>query len=84
MSRERLKAALRLGNSPLRRRVVAALILIGAAMFFAFARGQGVQFWIELVINVIAAVAALVFLHLRWRRQERKAMTRGQMKDIFE
>ena len=84
MSRQRLKAALRLGNSPLRRRVVAALILFGAAAIIPFVRYQGGQVWFELLVNLIAAVAALVFLHLRWRRQERKAMTRGQMKDIFE
>jgi len=84
MIRQRLKSALRLGNSPMLRRILAALILLGAATIIPFVRYQGGHLWIELLVNVIAALGALAFLHFRWRGQERRAMTRGQMKDIFE
>lgn len=84
MTRQRMKQALRLGNSPALRRILAALILFGAATIIPFVRYQGGHLWFELLVNVIAALGALAFLHFRWRRQERRAMTRGQMKDIFE
>lgn len=78
-----LRSILQLGESPRVRRIVAAVILIGVAVATAFARSQGIQLWIELGANLIAAVAALVLLHFRWRSKERKTLTRGQLEDTF-
>lgn len=78
-----LRSILQLGQSPLVRRIIAAVILIGVAVATAFARGQGVQLWIELGANLTAAIAALVLLHFRWRSKERKSVTRGQLEDTF-
>lgn len=78
-----IRQSLQLGRSPLIRRIVAGIILIAASVSFAFARNQGQQFWFELGANLIAAMAALVFLHYRWRAKERRAMTPDKIRDVF-
>lgn len=65
------------------RRVVAAVLLVGAAVFMALLRAPNDQFWIELGINLFAAWAAFGFLHFRWRTRERREITPDRARDIF-
>lgn len=66
-----------------RRRFFAALIL------FAFAVGSALFWndwrldWIDMGTNLAFATAGLLFLHMRWRRREKQAMTPKKVRDIF-
>ncbi len=68
---------------PLRRRLLAALILTVFAIGSVLVWNGGEIVWSQLAINCAAAGAGLVFLHYRWRAQERRAMTPRKVKDIF-
>ncbi len=68
---------------PLLRRALAALILL------AFATGS-VLFWnrgafdtVQFAINLAVASAGMIWLHLRWRAKERRALTPSKAKEIF-
>ena len=70
-------------SRPILRRVIAAIILL------AFAVGS-VMFWnrgavdpIQLGINLGLATLGMVWLHLRWRKRERRELTPSKVKDIF-
>lgn len=72
-----------LGRTPLTRRIVAAVLLVGSALGLAVLRAEGDQFWIELGLNLLAAWAAFGFLHFRWRAREQREMTPAKAEDIF-
>ena len=68
---------------PILRRLLAALILL------AFAVGS-VLFWnrggidpVQLGLNLMLATLGMVWLHVRWRRRERRELTPSKVKDIF-
>lgn len=68
---------------PLLRRALAALILL------VFATGS-VLFWnggefdmVQFAINLAVATIGMVWLHLRWRARERRAMTPNKARNIF-
>lgn len=69
--------------SPLRRRLVAALLLVVFAIGSVLLWNDGRVDWSDLAINLFAAACGLLVLHYRWRRQERRAMTPRKLKDIF-
>ena len=75
------RAVLLLGTTPLVRRIVAALLLLGTALAVSLLRGPDP---VELVFNLLAALGAFVFLHYRWRRRETRALTPRRIKDTFE
>ncbi|MEM6585890.1 MAG: hypothetical protein AAF692_09060 [Pseudomonadota bacterium] len=70
-------------HRPFLRRALAALILLG------FATGS-VLFWnwggfdtVQFAINLAVATLGMVWLHIHWRAQERRALTPSKAKDIF-
>lgn len=65
------------------RRVVAAVLLVGAAVCMALVRASNDHLWIELGINLFFAWAAFGFLHFRWRARERREITPDRARDIF-
>jgi hypothetical protein len=77
------RAILHLGQTPLRRRIVAAAVLVGAAFLATWLRSEGDQYWIALGLNLLAAWAAFGFLHFRWRARELREMTPAKAEDIF-
>lgn len=77
------RTLLHLGQSPLKRRFVAAVLLMGTAAAVTWLRSSGGQFWIELGLNLLAAWAAFGFLHFRWRAREEREMTPDKVEDIF-
>ncbi|WP_379921116.1 hypothetical protein [Erythrobacter sp. R86502] len=77
------RTLMHLGRTPAIRRVVAAVLLAGCAAGLTWVRADPAQLWIELGINLLAAVIAFVFLHMRWRTRERRELTPKQAKDIF-
>lgn len=77
-----VRRVLNLGHTPLMRRLFAALILLCAAVGTALWRSGG-SLSFDLFANLVAALAALAFLHFRWRRKERRALTPSKVKDIF-
>ncbi|MEQ8411469.1 MAG: hypothetical protein RIC51_06175 [Erythrobacter sp.] len=77
------RTLLLLGRTPRARRIVAALLLIGAAMAATVLRSGGNPGWVDLAFNLVAAIAAFVFLHYRWRRRETRALTPRRIKDTF-
>ncbi|MFO6447582.1 hypothetical protein ACLBKU_10600 [Erythrobacter sp. NE805] len=72
-----------LGRKPLTRRLVAAVVLIGAAIVTALLRSKGSQLLFDLVANTVVAFGALVVLHVRWRSREKRAISPEQAQDIF-
>jgi hypothetical protein len=78
-----IRTLLHLGQTPLKRRMVAAVLLVGTALGVTWLRAAGEQFWIELAINLLTACAAFGFLHYRWRAREQREMTPAKAKDIF-
>ncbi|AOL23278.1 hypothetical protein Ga0102493_112262 [Erythrobacter litoralis] len=77
------RTLLLLGRTPLARRLVAALLLIGTAIAVSVLRTGGDPGGIDLAFNLLAALAALVFLHFRWRRREKRALTPRTIRDTF-
>jgi len=65
------------------RRILAGLILLGGAVGSAYLRADGAQFWIELAGGLFIAAAALVFLHYRWKSNEKRLPSAKKVKDIF-
>ena len=66
----------------LRRAVAAALLVssaIGPALFWASRAFDPLIFG----VNALAAVAGMVWLHIRWSAAERRALTPEKAKDIF-
>ncbi|MEM1197505.1 MAG: hypothetical protein AAGH57_15490 [Pseudomonadota bacterium] len=65
------------------RRALAAIALggfaIGSVLFWNAGEFDPVQF----AINAVVASVGFVWLHFRWRAQERRALTPGKVKDIF-
>jgi len=70
-------------RTALARRVFAAFILLIAAVGSVLLWNDGRIDWSDLSINLAAAFAGFVFLHYRWRTQERRAMTPRKVEDIF-
>jgi hypothetical protein len=46
-------------------------------------RAESEPRWLDLAFHLFAALAALVFLHFRWRRRERRALTPRRIRDTF-
>ena len=77
------RTILQLGRTPLMRRIIAAVLLIGTAIITTLLRAEGAQRWIDLVVNITVALIALVLLHLRWRARERNRLSPQKARDIF-
>lgn len=77
------RSLLLLGRTPLARRIVAAVLLLGTAVAVAALRAESEPRWLDLAFHLFAALAALVFLHFRWRRRERRALTPRRIRDTF-
>ena len=67
----------------IRRRVFAFVILIVFAIGSSLFWNDGEIKWLSMSVNLIAACAGMIFLHYRWRAQERRALSPGKLKDIF-
>lgn len=78
-----IRALLHLGRTPLVRRMLAAIILIGGALVATFARAEGQAGWFDMVINLVVALIALFLLHLRWRTREKREISPAKARDIF-
>jgi predicted signal transduction protein with EAL and GGDEF domain len=78
-----IRALLHLGRTPLVRRLLAAVILIGGALLATFARQSGQPGWFDLAINLVVALIALFILHLRWRTREKREISPAKARDIF-
>lgn len=72
-----------LGGTPLMRRIIAAMLLVGTTIVTALLRSGGTQRWVDLSVNIVVAVIALAFLHFRWRARERKMLSPDKARDIF-
>lgn len=77
------RTLLLLGRTPLIRRIVAALLLIGSAVAVAVLRSEGAASWVELAAHLGAALLAFIFLHYRWRARERRSLTPRKIRDTF-
>lgn len=77
------KALLHLGRTPIARRMVAAVILLGGAAAVTFARFGGRPDAIDLGSNLVVGLIALAVLHFRWRKRERQEVTPAKARDIF-
>lgn len=77
------RALLHLGQTPLKRRIVAAVLLLGAAAVATWLRAPSEYFWIELGLNLTIAWAAFGVLHFRWRAREERQITPDKAEDIF-
>ena len=77
------KWLLHLGQAPLTRRILAAVILLGGAVIVTLLHSAGEARLVDLAINGAAACFALGLLHLRWRARERREITPAKAKDIF-
>lgn len=77
------RTLLLLGRTPLVRRLVAALLLVGTAIAVTVLRSENGLDRINLAVNLVAALGALVFLHYRWRAREKRALTPRRIKDTF-
>jgi len=78
-----MRALMNLGQTPLRRRIIAAILLVGAALLTTWLRAESDQIWLECGLNLLAAWAAFGFLHFRWRAREQREMTPAKAEDIF-
>lgn len=74
---------LHLGQTPLMRRIVAAILLLGGVGIVTYLRAGGEVVRMELALNLASACAALAFLHVRWRKREQDQMTPAKAEDIF-
>lgn len=70
-------------SRPILRRALAALILLGFATGSVLFWNRGALNLLQFAINLAVAAGGLVWLHLRWRAQERRALTPGKARDIF-
>lgn len=70
-------------NRPILRRALAALILLGFASGSVLFWNRGAFDIVQFAINLTVATLGLVWLHIRWRAQERRALTPSKAKDIF-
>lgn len=77
------RTLLLLGRTPLVRRIVAAILLIGSAIAVAVLRGDGAASWVDLAANLTAALLAFIFLHYRWRAREQRSLTPRKIRDTF-
>lgn len=77
------RAVLLLGRTPLVRRIIAALVLLGTAVAVSVLRGGDTPDRLDLALNLAAALGAFVFLHYRWRARERRALTPRRIRDTF-
>lgn len=68
---------------PLMRRALAAMLLFGSATGSVVFWNGGAFDLVQFAINLFVAGAGLVWLHLRWRVRERRALTTGEVEDIF-
>lgn len=68
----------------IRRRILAAILLlifaIGAPLFW----NGGAVHMIQTATNIALAFAGMIFLHFRWRAREQAELTPNKAKDIFE
>lgn len=78
-----LRTILSLGKTPLIRRIIAGVILLTIAILSSLLRTDGAFLSIDLASNIAVALAALGLLHLRWRRQEKRALTAEKIEDTF-
>jgi len=76
-------AIVNLGRTPVMRRIIATVLLMGTAIATALLRSDGGQRWFDLSVNIIVAFIALALLHFRWRARERKKLTPEKARDIF-
>lgn len=67
----------------IRRRLLAFALLFAFAIGSAFFWNDGRLNWIDLGANLAAATLGFVFLHLRWRHRESRALTPKKVRDIF-
>jgi hypothetical protein len=65
------------------RRLFAAVMLYGFAVGSALFWNSGAIDRVILGANLVAATLGLGFLHWRWQRQERKAMSPKAIRDVF-
>lgn len=77
------RAIFSLGRKPLTRRLVAAILLLGAAVVTPALRSQSSQLLFDLITNTVLAIVALVILHFRWRSREKKTLSPKEAQDIF-
>jgi hypothetical protein len=68
---------------PILRRALAACVLIAAAIGSVLFWNDGRIDPTHMGANMIAAVIGFGYLHLRWRAQERRALTPRTIKDTF-
>ena len=66
-----------------RRRLVAALLLLGFATGSVFFWNGGNFDLTQFAINLTVAIIGFVLLHFRWREQERRELSPKKVKDIF-
>lgn len=67
----------------IRRRLFAFFVLFACAIGSALFWNDGTVNLIDMGANLLAAGAGMVFLHYRWRAQENRALSPGQVRDIF-
>lgn len=68
----------------IRRRIVAAITLLGFAVGSALFWNDGEVEWVTLGLNLATACAGFVYLHVRWRKLEDRALTPQKAQDVFE
>ncbi|MEO1731491.1 MAG: hypothetical protein AAFR64_12215 [Pseudomonadota bacterium] len=84
MFRQGIRRLLHLGKTPIMRRVIASIILMGAAIARPiWLASEGRAFWIDLVSGVFISAMALVLLHVRWRKKETNDMSEDTIRDTF-
>ena len=84
MFRQKIRRLLHLGKTPFMRRLIAGLILMGAAIARpVWQASEGRAFWIDLVTGVFISAIALVLLHVRWRKKEAHDMSEDTIRDTF-
>lgn len=67
----------------IKRRIFAAIALIGFAIGSAFYRSGGETEWFSIASHLAGALLGFVFLHYRWRAREKRLLTPDKAKDIF-
>ena len=78
-----IRRAVMLGRSAITRRVLATVILLGGAVGGSYWREDWSWDWFDLGTHLVLALGALIYLHYRWRAQERRAITPEKVKDVF-
>ena len=67
----------------MRRRIFAGFVLMAVAIGSALFWNNGEVVVSVLGINIAVAVLGFVWLHLRWKKQEARAITPHKAEDIF-